>query len=818
MGKEVNGYILNITPDNIVDRDDYVNKIVSIVNNQCSSNIVIISAASAIGKSALVSKILNCNEFAQTIIRIHTLPINDSDQIDEWEYFKLIFDAVRDKYKNDGNLSFTAYIDSFKNNTNNKILLSYITDNVFSNMSNMSPIIPIVYVVANWYLKLGRFDINYLIEDNSIQSRRIKFQYVKYVFSEQNIIFSMDNIQNIDKQSLLDLINLINDIPKRTSKFIFEYTITDEQSRNACHILGEKLSSTSVTTEIIPLKKLEKKYIADAVSKHMRVPNNNWDFNIKLQEHYEEKNSGNIREMLDFSLCYTGEKQEDNINKQYTLKNIISLPDDAKLVLSFIVNANGCISKEMLYKVSNNINLDTDKAIKILASKLIIEDSGEDYCLSHASIADEWNNATSIFENYNNIAFQELKNSYFYSIKILSRDNNIYDRAWLNLIYLFSKYEPKNLSDLFEFIDNDHKKLMSAQNAWNYIAQMIAVTQNNILNHQQLYYKFIRFCFESELYEEGYSIVELLLSNPTIESDSFLILNKAMYLSALDRHTENILFCENQITYYKVNSKTYFNLLLISLSSYRSLGMLDECLRIHDILLRNKELKKTYEWGYFLRLCEMYLNRDRSSNFLRKSVLFFENINDTVQAGKSLISYAYILASQGKLNHALKKINLAQLYLKEQRMGNHMFLVNKAAIYLLAGNYTEEVWELLCESEITATVPFDKLAIITNKLVWCIENRCTDRYQLLISDANEILGMEPDYHIHGLIYYNIYYLLKLQGNSACEEYLIKARAVKKYCKPIKARLDNSPTSETRFALTKPWHVCFLAYWTYDLNL
>ena len=392
-----------------------------------------------------------------------------------------------------------------------------------------------------------------------------------------------------------------------------------------------------------------------------------------------------------------------------------------------------------------------------------------------------------------------------------------YDAAWLNLIQLYSKYDSNKLIEVFKFLDKDCRKVISPQNAWNYIAQMVAVTENNLSEYRDLYIDFIRFCFESELYNEGYSIVEMLMFYQYSAIQNKLILYKAMYLSALDKHDENILFCEDVIKNFEKNSKEYYNLKLISLSSYRSLGMLDECYTIHKELINNKAFRREYEWGYFLRLCEMYLNRKISPRFLKKSIHHFEKYADLVQAGKSLISYSYIVASQGKLKLAAKKIDLAQIYLKDTRMGNHMFLVNKAAIQLLSGNYKEEVWDMLSEAEITATVPFDKLAIINNKLVWCIENDNLNRHNLLIRGACELLKVEPDFHIHGLIYYNIYYLLKSQNNLECEKYLIKAREMKKYCKPVKARLDNTPTPETKFALTKPWHVCFLAYWTYDLQ-
>ena len=262
---------------------------------------------------------------------------------------------------------------------------------------------------------------------------------------------------------------------------------------------------------------------------------------------------------------------------------------------------------------------------------------------------------------------------------------------------------------LFRFLDEDCKGLISRNNAWKYIYNIINATKNNIIDNKDLYVNFIRYCFERELYSEGFSILELIQGY--IDTKQY-ILYKAMYLSALDRHQENILLCKENIAICEEKNSYYYNLKLISLASYRSLHILAECEKIHNELLHDREFKKLKEYGFFLRLSEMYLDRRKSMKLLKKSVEFFEKNDDTIQAGKSLISYAFVLSTQGKLNIAKKQIEKAEVYLSKKRMGSHMFLVNKAAIQLYSGDYSERVWETLNESEITAVVPFDKLAII----------------------------------------------------------------------------------------------------------
>lgn len=815
MKNVLNGYTLNIEPHEVVDRDIYVETLNNILSDMSSSNIVILKAQSAIGKSALVSKVLNEITSKQKIIRIKTLPINTSDKIDEWEYFKLIFERVNVVF-NTYNLSFENYINSFKNKANNKMVLSYIVDHIFENVSQKHIIFPLIYLFASFYFKIGKFDVNRLIEDNSIQSRRIKYQYICYIFSQHKLVLSIDNIQNIDKHSLQDLLNLVNETQDNTTKYIFEYTISELNTDECCDIMANTFATTSISTKVFEVEKLDKSFIVDAVSRHMITPNSNWEFSKDLQEEYEKTNSGNIREMLDYSLHYSKTLERKNNDSQFTLNNILQLPDCAKLLLSFVINANGIISFNILNEIAKNIQLDVQEAKSVLLENLVIEEKDDCYYLSHASLADVWLKNAHLFEIFDNISFKELKKIYLHQISICEKNNQSYNQAWLNLILLYSKYEPNSLTKLFKYIDDDYNKSISPQNAWRYINQMLSVTKEQVMDYRELYFEFIRFCFENELYVEGYSIVEFLLTNDTVDNRSFLILHKAMYLSALDRHEANIAFSEEQLKYCTLHSKEYYNLKLILLSSYRSLHRLEECYKIHKEFLADRTLKNNREWGLFLRLCEMYLDRNISLKYLRKSVYFFEKRGETFQAGKSLISYSYILATQGKLKKALRKINLAQTYLKGKRMGNHMFLVNKAAIRLYSGDFSESVWELLNESEISTVVSFDKLAIIVNKLVWCIENENTERYHLLINAANELLKVEPDHHIHGLVYYNIYYLLKKKNAPNYKVYLQKAEDNKEFCKPIKARLDNTPTPETRFALTKPWHVCFLAYWTFDL--
>ena len=129
--KEIPGFIANISPNQIVDRDKYIDHILSIFNESSKSNIVIIMAESAIGKSALVDKLLDNKLLKQETIRVRTLPLNQSQKNEEWEFLNSIFSAIKEKYHSTA-YSFSEYIYSLKNKTANKDMLNYVISTLYS--------------------------------------------------------------------------------------------------------------------------------------------------------------------------------------------------------------------------------------------------------------------------------------------------------------------------------------------------------------------------------------------------------------------------------------------------------------------------------------------------------------------------------------------------------------------------------------------------------------------------------------------------------------------------------------------------------------
>lgn len=331
-----------------------------------------------------------------------------------------------------------------------------------------------------------------------------------------------------------------------------------------------------------------------------------------------------------------------------------------------------------------------------------------------------------------------------------------------------------------------------------------------------LYLQIAQICYRCELYENGLSCLEILESCSEITLPIFYIL-KCLFLSALDRHRESIISaCAAQMTWNN-DYRIVLNTKLILLNNFRSVNNNNACKTIGMDIEGNSEYKKYPEYGYFLRLSNLYLDRQSSTDKIRESAEFFHKIGNDVQEGKSLIAWANHLALNGQIKEAKNALSKANRKLKNTNFGYHMILVNKAAINLLDGDYTEETWDLLDQAELSTVVPFDKLAVLNNKLIWCIENKSYTRAELIINQIDRLFTFEPDKHLLSFMNYNLYlFYTDLKMFSEADIHYKKADKLKRYCTTLNLRMTHQSVPEKQFLLSKRWHVCFLEYWTFDI--
>lgn len=794
-----------------VDREEETTTILNDIYDNINSKIAIIAASTAIGKSAVAQKILSTYCGNKMIVRIKTMPQNVGNNPNEWEYFEAIFQAISKacKNRNQHNLTFEYFINNDKSKITNKELLSALIDDLAKEQSKISYLLVLLSHLLKRAFHIGIYDSNKISSSNSLSARRIKAHYIDYVFEKLDLIINIDNIQNIDYTSMNHLIKWIGNYAAKGNYYLFEYTLSEQYTRSSLQQFQNYLSTSEVSSDIYFLEKISSEYIIDIVSKHTDIPIENRFFSVKLLEYYKNDDSGNIRKAIDFSINYTSNNGDENLNP--TLSNLLRVSDNGKYILAVIIMHNGRITYEELSDIVTEKFITTIKLNKLLEelnSHLIISMNSNTIEIKHASIIDSWNSSPT-FEQYIQMSYIDYEKYLLNKLRLEKDESNI---AWVFLLQLYSTYNPSKIRNLLEYLNNGMIHTISPQNAWTYMEMLIEKTSNKVIEFKSMYYEILKICFESELYEEGYRCIRILEAEIPLIKDHNLLLHKCMYLSALDEHDENIKLCEEYMEKTDKLTRVYLNLCLIAMSSYRSTNQKEKCFKLFKEIESEPVYKGYIEYGYFLRLTCMYLPRKEGAKYIKKSINFFKRCNDYHQAGKSLISYAYAQASLKKYNKALKSIKQAQKYLKDKKMGQHMFLVNMASILLSKNIFDDFTWECLDKAEISARVPFDRLAIILNKIIWCIENESYSQVRFLINTATNLTSREPDKHIHALLYYNIYLFYKKVGNEEQERiYYNKAYEVRDWCIPMKEIMEGGKNQRKH-----EWYNCFLEYWTYDL--
>lgn len=808
--------VKHINADNFVDRDIEKDEIIKEIYDDNSSKIHIIYSKTAIGKSALTTKILN-NIQKFSCIRVSTSPENNSSNSTEWLYIDLIFKKIYEYFKKSDDLNFETYCrkDELINKQINEILL-----NKFLEREGKSRFLsPLIYYIISRCLKINEFNIDNILSENTEISRRIKIKYIQYILSNQKIVLCIDNIQNIDKSSLKYLIDWVNETKKMCHYFLFEYTISDNHKTKNILLLAEQFSNTGVLVKYSELNRLPSEYAVDVVNQHFENKPDDFDFNIKVLNYFRNSD-GNIRELLDFTICFNnlpkGEPNPDMTDPTFIHLN--ELNEKSQYILATIIYNNGIIDERILCEILKIDIKELQNNLSELKQNFFVKyDNGYIY-ISHASIVDNWQKNIIHFKATDDYVCHIVEKFYLTQLYKNHLDFVPTDMPWQILLQIYAKHNPKEIEKLLNQLYMGAVNNISQVQIWKYLKILIDCTQNRINDLQNLYFRILSMCFDLELYEEGFNCLVLMEKNFSNLENEKLLLHKSMYYAALDKHNENISLYETSIKKLAPYEKAYINLSLIVLCSYRSLNKNDECLKIHHDLLNNKNIKSKKEYAFFLRLTNIYLSDNVALKYAKKSIEIFREIGDLTQSGKSMITYAKLLSGLGKNNQAINVILKAEKLLQNTCIGQHMIFTNYAAFLLMKGIYDDNVWDLLNKAECSAKVPYDKLAIIVNKLVWCFENKKYDRIDLLISNAKNIIPNEPDKHVHILIYYNLYLIFSdMKNKKKAAYYYDLAYEDRNKCDFVKARIDGYINKDMKYRIKHPWHICYLSFWTYNVS-
>lgn len=817
------------TNHRIVDRDEDICQLVKRLHAAESSQVHVVYSKTGYGKSSFSTKLIQESFFSDwEIVQVVTMPQNVATNVQEGDYLDLVFTAMRKHFSSEEHkeLSFENYISKGKNKMIKRESLNTAIDTISSVKLSERPISKLFALLIKRWLKAGIYNPYIIINDQSPIARSVKSDYIHNVFEQARILLIIENIQNIDNTSYKYLLDWINDTKDKKHAFLFEYTISDEVSIDRMKDFCRAFSKTGAETYEEELSKMPLEYIADVIESQVEDRPSDIRFTVEAQNHYNQYSDGNLWELINYARMYEGHKQQSELQTP-TLSSLRNLSNEAKYIISILVCHSGIISKSVLEYIWYNcflsefndsltmIYAELYEACMICALQSI---SDEQIAISHASIIDVWRTYGSNFIVIDKEVGKRLtmfyRDNYYGDIHIVEKQI-----AWQMLICLYAEHQPKEIMQLLDDFTVNLMKNISRESTWRYLELLIKNTQHNISKLQDVYFKILQICRNASLFEEGYLCIELMERYIDIEQNSALFLHKLSYLSILDKHNVVIELYEKALHTFEIYSSVWIKMKLAVLNSYIALGDKATCLKIDKELKRTPAFKLQPEYAIYLRLTNIYAKPSKAVHDAKKSIKLFRASGNRRQEGKSLITYSKLLSSLGKHKKAIRMIIQAKELLSEYNEGMSCIYNNLAGYLLLLGKHGQDVWAYLDIAELYSVSTYDKLSVILNKLAWCYENNSYIRLDLLENRALDLIELEPTLLIHCTIFYNLYVVMEKAGiKHKADEYYRCAVALKNHCSFVKARIDGV-TRKTRYLkprLKKPYHICYLSYWMFDL--
>lgn len=812
---------------NLYDRKDFCEKIVNLIEKTQETRLFIIYSDVGVGKSAVSKKVKNIidSNHNKDVIVIKSAQENDS--IQEGVFLKNIFKSIakyyekitsseelKNKIKYD-KYRFTSYLKKKENFTT---IIQCINDNFDNLASSVGDKNKMIFASAKTLLMYILMMLGVVKDINveKINDLHIMMDYIKYILNSGNIILNLDNVQNFDKISLEKFIDCLIDTKEKNNFVLFEFTLfSDDSNSKKLRAIETIFSDADIACESIKLDNLD---IENVV--RIAYDNCTWvdrKFATLVADNYTHFYKGNIKKVEDFASVYSKELPYE---ADPTFEKIKKIPSEGQFILGVIINNNAVIKKEILEIILRESALYyTPDIIKTMCEdNSFLEDTGDEIKIIHSTIVDSWNANNHIFKKFDLMAYQK-------SEKVYSRmlENELFpgitkQDCLLSLFRLYNKFDSTKINDILSNIDEVIYDFMSIDELERYLNSLISALKNN-----EEVISYIYSIIEIAIRFQMYSIVQICLDK--IENilhnnveEKFYIYQYIKLLQSEDFEELERMFLHKKKG-GRENSDEFNNYsLLVELITYKYLGREDHFREVINYIQDNSRFKNTIPYAYFLRLAEIYDKRDSAIPKVEESIELFSDLNLPIQVAKSRVSLAFLYAISGKINKAVTELAKAEKVLLKNIENKYVFNINKACIHLLKDDFSEETWNLLDEIENYTKIKFDQIAIVNNKLIWCIENSDYSKATYLQKRGLELLAMETNKHLHAIFYFNCYVLNERMGNhEKAEKYYAKALKNKKFCQTLKARLEGKETVDdnTTFLLSKPWHVCFVSYSYFD---
>lgn len=371
----------------IIDRETETGTLINDIQNIDRLTINILYAPTAVGKSSITQKLADkLNDNRIDVVSVKTPPINNKVS-SSFSYLEHLFNSLCEHFVAN-KLSFENYIsDQYKNSNTDLAEILQTSENKTAFLMKS-----IGKMIEN-----KNFDIEKL-KLNNVDKLYLQQKYVDYILSKNRLVIIWDNLQNIDGNSLDFLQRTLNFNYKINHYIVFEYT--EKNDFEKILQIGEYFKGSNIDVKCTEISKMDSTFIVDIIDQNLVKKPKCENFNVDLIKFYQKQNSGNIREVFDYSRNYES-YNESNATTDATYAIIKNLGDTAMFILFILLRFSGSISRDNLNSTFNagNSRRDIDAGISELLDYDFVEVNDEAVQIAHASIFD----TLIIYESQNHI-------------------------------------------------------------------------------------------------------------------------------------------------------------------------------------------------------------------------------------------------------------------------------------------------------------------------------------------------------------------------------------------------------------------------------
>lgn len=769
--------------EQLLDREIETNEILEILNKPADNNkIIYLTGISGVGKTGFVKKLSQSSLLTHAILSVK-ISKSSVETIENLQYFNALYKTVTYYAKNK---MFDSVLSPAQQNMRSIKSLRRVFFSIFKSKSGLSDMEP----------------LSEPAEDASVVRKK---DYLIYVLKKNDIIIDIENIQNVDTQSLELIKDIIYESQNRT--FIFEYTLTNS---NYSHFENQYKEFREICSDI-SCYKIEK--MDFLIAKNLAPA----DINIDIEEvrMLYEKSNGNLMEII-LANEHSNES-ESNINT-----NIKKLSKKEKYILFIIFLNDAPIEYDdlavMVIENDNEIRLDFEELkslINILCQKKILIKENDIIKIKHDSIIDALQMYMQSPILY--CAYITLKN--YYNDNLETKKISIE-----KLLSLYLRFSDQDLLILLPRI----KEFVLDMKYPDLIIEKLDLFRNQILHSSAngFYgiYSLTQTIVEICLYKKMGNIAQKNLDLIYDDTNAYHIALQAQIYSLQETMAAHDALCDlvqglQEGSRLKLICEICFLYLKMKLLPAKSAKKYGE-------KLINNELYPQYiEYAYLLRnYAELSDDTEECRQLYGQALDRFKSKKMYHDMAAVYLSLSMITAYIGDIAQSRQYIEDA-IKLDSRELSLCYILNNKSVLELLDNTYSNTTEKNLRNALLLCVSRYEKLIVNANLLIfYCLTNNFSEATRIAnIIEESNYLDFQYEEFLH-IIYQNLYYYYDLfKHNNDKRQYyydqilnLVNSPKTKESTKFLASGMNHLIKTDYFYAQF-PFRADFLGYWEFTVD-